>query len=668
MINWLIHRLALIFIALAASGVPAQTAPVAPPAPAEAFFKPRQVLEARLSPSGSRLAVTTSLGGQRVGLIVFDLDKPGQVTQAARFVDVDIQHFEWVNDERLVFDLIDLTVGSGDRDYAPGLFSVRFDGTELRQLVMRQQPFVVSGSATRQRPLDWNHWLLHVPEGAGDEVIIGAVQGHGSDLVSINPMRLNVVNGRTRSMSLGAPPNIRRWIFDAAGQARVAVAQSGGRQAVHWRGPGREEWQLLAEFDTLQAPYTPRFVDAAGTLYVTRSEGPQGTQVLAKFDFATGRPEPQAMVRTPGFDFRGSLLGDRAGAKAMGVRVETDAESTVWFDEDMKRVQMLADGRMPGHVNRLSCRRCGQPDRVVLVQAWSDTDPGHLWLYRGATEQWQLISRVQPAIDPAAMASVAFERIKARDGRDLPLWLTVPKGRKAGDGGPAVVLVHGGPWVRGGHWAWSETEQFLASRGYLVISPEFRGSTGYGSVHFRAGWKQWGRAMQDDVADAWLWAKAKGWADRACIAGASYGGYSTLMGLVRNPELYRCGVAWVALTDPFLYLKGSWWTRDDISDEGRRYSLPAMVGDAEKDAEMLTAASPLAQAARIKAPLLLAFGQDDLRVPLEHGKRLREAMQKAGNEPEWVVYPGEGHSWRLPQTRTDFARRMERFLAEHLKP
>ena len=140
------------------------------------------------------------------------------------------------------------------------------------------------------------------------------------------------------------------------------------------------------------------------------------------------------------------------------------------------------------------------------------------------------------------------------------------------------------------------------------------------------------------------------------------------MGLVRNPELYRCGVAWVALTDPFLYLKGSWWTRDDISDEGRRYSLPAMVGDAEKDAEMLTAASPLAQAARIKGPLLLAFGQDDLRVPLEHGKRLREAMQKAGNEPEWVVYPGEGHSWRLPQTRTDFARRMERFLAEHLKP
>jgi dipeptidyl aminopeptidase/acylaminoacyl peptidase len=121
------------------------------------------------------------------------------------------------------------------------------------------------------------------------------------------------------------------------------------------------------------------------------------------------------------------------------------------------------------------------------------------------------------------------------------------------------------------------------------------------------------------------------------------------------------------VTDPFLYLEGSWWISDDISRSGRRYSLPQMVGDAKADADMLTSVSPLAQADRILAPLLLAFGEADQRVPLAHGKRLRDALQKAGRDPLWVVYPDEGHSWRLPQTRADFARRMERFLAEHLK-
>ena len=555
MMNWL----AAFLIAL----VPAQATAQA----VENFFEVPDVLEARLSPAGKRLAVSTGLGGKRVGLVVFDLDKAGAVTQAARFVDVDIARFSWVNEDRLVFDVVDLAEGSGNREYAPGLYSVAFDGADLRQLVMRQhQPLVSAPSAARLRALEWNHTLLHVPfveGGVGEEVIIGALSFEGNDLVAIQPMRLNVVSGRTRSMSLGAPANAVRWIFDAAGEARVAVTRRAGRQAVHWRGPGKEEWQQLAEFDALRPAFTPRFVDGAGTLYVTRAEGPQGTQVLTRFDFATGQPEPRAMVRTPGFDFRGSLLGDRAGTKAMGVQVETDAETTVWFDEGMKRIQALADERFPNHVNRLTCRRCGASDMVVLVQAWSDRDPGHLWIYRAATEKWQLISRIRKAIDPAAMASVAFERIKARDGRDLPVWLTVPKGRKAGDGGAAVVLVHGGPWLRGGHWAWSEIEQFLASRGYLVISPEFRGSTGYGAAHFTAGWKQWGRAMQDDVADAWQWAKSKGWADRACIAGASYGGYSALMGLVRDAELYRCGVAWLAVTDMFLLLKGSWWSVDD---------------------------------------------------------------------------------------------------------
>jgi dipeptidyl aminopeptidase/acylaminoacyl peptidase len=211
-------------------------------------------------------------------------------------------------------------------------------------------------------------------------------------------------------------------------------------------------------------------------------------------------------------------------------------------------------------------------------------------------------------------------------------------------------------------------EQFLASRGYLVISPDFRGSRGYGQAHFEAGWKQWGQAMQDDVADAVLWAQAQGLADqRVCIAGASYGGYSTLMGLVRHPELYRCGVAWVAVTDLELLLKGSWFVRDDTNGLTRKHTLPQMIGDIDKDAVMLRDNSPVLQAARIKAPLLLAMGELDVRVPLAHGRRMKQALEAAGNPPEWVVYPGEAHGWVLPKNQVDFAERMERFLAKQLR-
>jgi len=137
------------------------------------------------------------------------------------------------------------------------------------------------------------------------------------------------------------------------------------------------------------------------------------------------------------------------------------------------------------------------------------------------------------------------------------------------------------------------------------------------------------------------------------------------MGLVRHPELYRCGVAWAAVTDPRLMFR--WIHGTDQSDEVRAYSLPTLMGDPEKDAAQLEATSPVAQASRIRAPLLLAIGGRDARVPPLHGYQLRDALQAAGRPPTWIEYPDEGHGWYYPQNRADFARRLEAFLAEHLR-
>jgi dienelactone hydrolase len=650
----------------------AATAQAAPP-PAEAFFKDPAVVDAVLSPSGRKLAVRSSFGGSHIGLGVFDLSPGGKPMRTAQFSDGDIWQAYWVNDDRLLFSVVDLSDGSGRPNGAPGLFAINPDGSKMRQLVRRMgRPFLTNGDFGQDRLLEWNHRLLTVPRPqpgeVNEEVLV--VEFTTDERHLETPLWLNTRTGRTRSTGVEIPPGTVGWLADSRGELRVALTRHEGRQGALWRGPGRQDWQPLFESGLLNAPFGINAVDDAGQLYVTRSQGPRGETVLSRYDFEQHAPNPQPLVVAPGFDFSGRVLNDAAGA-ALGVRVVSDGESTVWQNAAMQALQKEADERMPGRINSISCRRCGAPDMVALVRSYSDREPGQFWLYQAQPPEgepsWRPVGRVRPEIKPAEMAQMDLQRIQARDGQDLPVWVTRSPAAKGPL--PAVVLVHGGPWVKGNVWGWHAEAQFLASRGYVVIEPEMRGSVGYGAAHFRAGFKQFGQAMQDDVADALRWAQAQGIAsDKACIAGASYGGYSTLMGLIRDPGLYRCGVAWVALADLDLYLSGSWWVNDDISKAGRQFTLPEMVGDPVKDADMIAANSPVRQAARIKAPLLLAFGEADRRVPLAHGERLRKALREAGNDPVWVTYPGEGHGFSILKNRVDFAERMEAFLAKYLGP
>jgi dipeptidyl aminopeptidase/acylaminoacyl peptidase len=636
--------------------------------PVEAFYRHPAIDRAELSPSGARLAVTTAGGGSRISLVVYDLQNGGSSTLAARFGEADIRDFRWVNDDYLVFSLIDLTQGGGDPQIAPGLFSVRADGNGLRELINIRRDRIV-GHRIGREPLDWNHRLLSVPAGGGNDVIVGRVAlDADNQWTAVSPMRIDVTTQQTRSLAVDAPEHALTWIFDPRGEPRVVAATHEGEMRIYWRAPGRDAWTEIAKLDPLNMAFTPRFVDTTGKLYVTSGEGAASYAVLKRFDFTTGKPEPDALISVPGFDFRGEPIVPQDMPEAtLGFRMMTDGQTTVWLDERMKKVQQDVDARLPGHINRLSCGKCGSDAVVVLIHSYSDQDPGQYFVYRPAKKDWQSVGRVRPDIDPKRMATLDLHRIRARDGLELPVWVTLPRGSDRKSARPAVVLVHGGPWVRGEWMHWSDDAQFLASRGYVVIEPEFRASTGYGYRHFRAGWKQWGRAMQDDVTDALNWAVGQGWVDakRVCIAGASYGGYATLMGLVRTPELYRCGVAWAAVTDPRLLFDGFW--RSEMSEEARMYSLPVLIGDPGKEAAALAAVSPVELASHIKAPLLLAFGALDRRVPLEHGTRLRNAMRAAGQEPEWVVYADEGHGWFREENRIDFARRMEAFLAKQLE-
>jgi dipeptidyl aminopeptidase/acylaminoacyl peptidase len=665
---------------LLAGGVQAQTPAAAPP-PARAFFAPSEFNEVELSPSGTHLAVTTAkLNGRRT-LYVFDLAGGTPPTQAARIEGLDVVRVNWINDKRLVFSVVNLSLGSGSRNHEPGgLFAVDRDGENMRTLIRRTASETGgAGGRANERSLSWDHGLLaipaFVPGERNDTVVVGhqRVNAKG-EIASVRPLHLNVNSGVVRAVEdLNAPPGASEWLLDPNGVPRVAVTVDELHGVIHYRAPGSSEWQRIGEGNLLDLPFTPRFVDNDGTLYVGERRGKDGTAVLTRFDFKIGKPEREALVSTPGFDFEGSLLTQRKG-NALGLQVITDALQTVWFDPAMKAFQAKVDGLLPGRVNTVSCARCGADDMVALVSSSSDREPGEYLIYRAKGDQWQRVGRARPEIKPEQMGRMDFQRIKARDGLDLPIWLTYPAGVKPGVTPakplPTVVLVHGGPNARGAVWGWNSYAgytQFLASRGYLVIEPEFRGSEGFGKRHLEAGYKQWGEGMQDDIADALLWAQKQGIAsDKACIAGASYGGYATFAGLMRHPGLYRCGVAWVAVTDLMLLAQGSAWVDTDIGVLSRTEILSKRLGDPVADAAMLRATSPVENADKIKAPVLLSMGMADRRVPIAHGNRMRDAMQKVGNPMEYVTYQDEGHSYLMTDTLLDWAGRMERFLAKHL--
>ncbi len=629
---------------------------IEPDATLAQFFSNNAFGDAKLSPSGRYLAARTSPKGRRDILAVIDLDTNTGKT-VAEFSDADVGAFQWVNESRLVYNLHDTRAASGDQVDAPGLYAVNRDGGELKQLVNR------NGARILAQP--WNTFMMDQP---GDQLsewiyVTRPLYDHYDDYFGTRLRRLNT----TTAMAEVAPEpdvEVSDYMLDFQGQPRLAISYNVVLTQVFYRDPGTGKWRKVASF----APYgsnafTPLGFGPDGTLYVIANAG-ANLATLRTFDLVAGTVSKEALVPSAGYDFDGTLITDNE--KVLGVRVRTDAESNIWFDPAMQALQVAVDKAFPTTVNLLSVPADHNSARV-LVESYSDRQPPRFAVYHKKTGDIDMIGSTYPAIQAAHMGRQETVHVKARDGLDIPGLLTLPatSGRS---NLPMVVLVHGGPWVRGASWGWRPEPQFLASRGYAVLELEFRGSTGFGMNHFVAGMKQWGLAMQNDIADGTRWAIAQGIADpaRICIAGASYGGYAALMGLVNDPDLFRCGIEWIGVTDIELMYKGTWFSKSDASPAALRYSMPAMIGDLKQDAAQLKATSPIQQAARIRQPLLLAYGSEDKRVPIYHGKKFLDAVTRTNKQVEFVEYKGEAHGWSLPKTRIDFWGRVENFLDRHI--
>ena len=624
----------------------------AEPPSVETLFKPPQFALMRISPDGASIAALAPVAG-RQNLVILDT-KTHKPTPVTGFTDRDVVDLRWVNSKRLLVQTG--SIGTRVFDYkGGGLFAIDKDGSEGRM--------ISEGGADEQSSSGALKPLIPVRGLPGDsddliaQEIIPRIDGtHPGELV-----RVNTRTGRRTNVGFPKADSGEgeSWVADDKGVGRVQVVDSQGKVRIYYRANADAPWQKLDEYPELSSGWYPVAVaDDDKTLIVVDRHN-RDKAAIARYDPAT-KTFGEVLAEHPQVDLS-NLIRDQG--RVVGVAYEADRGGSAYFEEDLAKIKSAIDRALPNTVNGMNWSR----DRsLILVTAYSDVNPGSYYLLdmKAGKMEW-LVDR-KPWIKPKEMAPMQPVRYTARDGLPIPAYLTLPKDSN-GKNLPLVMVIHGGPWVDGDEWGFDPEAQFLATRGYAVLQPNFRGTTHYGWKHLEASFGQWGLAMQDDITDGVKWAVEQGIADpkRVCIYGASYGGYATMMGLAKTPELYRCGVNYVGVTDVNLYLTATW--TDYSQSDAAQYAIKGMVGDASKDAEKIKAVSPVALASRIKAPVLMAYGAADVRVPIEHGQRMRSALESAGNKPIWIVADGEGHGFREMANQKMFYEAMEKFLAENLK-
>lgn len=450
--------------------------------------------------------------------------------------------------------------------------------------------------------------------------------------------RYDVVTKESHAINRSLPERpVVSWFYDHDGEARAATTVktaffSDDTRVTHWyRESANHPWEKLASFAYLDDVWEPvAFSKDDKSLIVSSRQG-RDTFAYFRYDLKE-RKLGEMMAGHPTQDIFADFESTEVDAKYVltnGIKTEIK-----WFDAMGDALQRGVDLALPDRINLLQ----GNPEKQVLIFSYSDRDPGRWFVLDVASGALRLVTSRKPEIDVEKMRPKQIVEYKARDGLSIPAYLTAPV--DAGPG-PAVIFIHGGPAVRDS-WDWDPEVQMLASRGYTVFQPQFRGSGGFGKRYVEAGYGQWGAAMQDDITDGVRWLVEHGHADpaRICIYGASYGGYAALWGLAKTPALYRCGASFAGVSDLQYMLKDD---SDTNASATGRLQLNRMFGTSAARKQVLDDVSPLKSAAQFRVPVLIAHGEWDKRVPIEHSEKMVQALKDSEKEVEWLVLREEGH-------------------------
>lgn len=617
------------------------TAPVAAePIPLEYFASLPEVEQVVLSPSGTEIAFSVNSDGI-AGVLV-------QTVGEARFRSLlrndneraVINWLRWANDRQLLVSVRFPASRFGTDTMETRLLVIDAESAEVRQAIparrsMRWLP-QFQDAIVDMLPDEPNHLLI-----ALDLEIFGAPGVY----------RLDLATGTTRRVHKARPHN-RYWMTDQQHRVRVGVRLREDRFEIHYLDLASNRWKQAWRYEAFSGSEVEPlgFGLDPNVLYVSAYH--QGYRAVFRADLGDPELRRELVLAFPGRDVEGRLLhspksGEAVGLISNGGRVELWDDSYTPFLLGIKR----AFGDLELWLTALS-----RDESRYLLFALGATEPGTFYFGDRASGTLTPIGARYPNLHPEMLSGKRAVSYSARDGVRIEGFLTLPAGGNSRPL-PAVIFPHGGP-IHADDGAFDYWSEFFASRGYAVLQMNFRGSTGYGFDFLKAGLQNWGLEMQTDVEDGVRWLIAEGLVDpqRICIVGASYGGYAALMGAAMTPDLFRCAVSFAGVTD-----------LPDLVRYSRRFQNAAIVEQmVGANIRSLRARSPAELADRMRVPVLVVHGDDDRQVRIVQGRRMRDALAKAGATFTYLEQPGGDHQLSRESHRLQLFRAMESFLEAHL--
>ena len=621
------------------------------PPPLESFFNLPTIRDPELSPDGSRIAFLFPKDG-KLALGLFER-KTGEGRIILEGAKENVEFFFWKGNERIVF--------GGDVGGNEALFIGVTDltGRKVQRVFESSRRGYVTGS--------FGGIVDPLASASEEMVVAGYFVDASTRMVDANvlvspPFRVLRFNARTRGKTtvFQTEEPYSNFIVDPEGRLRFAAMRS--REHIVWfRREARDgaDFREVARFPIhgYAETWEPLGFSADGvTLYlVSREEHDRGA--LYAFNTATQERGPALFVPPEGEITEIVQSYDRR--RLLGVRYRAERSHYHWFDRGRAELQRTLDNTFKGSV--AVSVSTSQDEQTHLVYVGNDRDPGTYYILDLRKPELAPFKRIRPDVDPARMRPMEGIRFAARDGLEIHGYLTRPA---AAGRSPLVLLVHGGPFGIRDTWGFDNEAQFLASRGYAVLQVNYRGSGGYGRSFLDRGRHQWGRAMQDDLTDAVHWAIAQGIADpaRVAIYGGSYGGYAALAGAMLTPDLYRCAVNYLGPSELGVVYKG--FGGDAYLGSNEFNYQAAWVAP---DADYAAATSPVNLADRLRIPTLHVYGENDARVDIRHWSRLEAQLKKSGRPYEVLIEKEQGHGFRNQRASLNFYRRLEQFLAAHLR-
>jgi dienelactone hydrolase len=618
---------------------------------AAAFFREPVLSHTTLSPDGNHLAAISSLDGRE--MLVVRPTLGGEIRGLAKLErsrlrsSWSIRRVGWAGNDHILVSV-----------EMPSKTAIGVNARQTRLMVVR-----VEDGKTEYLGKKWLYqeysqsqdnvisWLPDDPDHILLSLWIPGQHGAGARRVNIHNGALTV-EAAPRTGTLG-------WAADHRGQVRVGFGQpdTGNDVFTLARISSDERFDEIIRWNPFEEDgfWFTSFSERPEKIYVRRT-GPSGTDAIYEYDLKR-RKLGARVFSHPKYDVSGLRSSKRDG-RLLAIEYAAERPTTHFVDPDAKRIQRSIDVALPGRINRFTSS--DRNDRVFVVESSGDATPPQYFLYDSEENTLDSLYAAYPELDGAELSTMKPIRYRARDGLEIPGYLTLPAGPRDSPL-PAIVYPHGGPWARD-VWGWDPVVQFLASRGFAVLQPNFRGSDGYGNEYLTRGYGTWGLEMQDDITDGARWLIDQGIADpdRIGVYGASYGGFTSLAALISAPEVFRAGASLAGVTDLLILLS------DDAYYWGLVDDMERLIGDRWRDRAELKAISPARNAHRIRAPVLIAHGTEDPRVHVSHAHAMADALKKHGADVETLLYDGEVHGFLDERNRIDFYTRLASFFERHL--